>query len=208
MEKKMKKCYIVGAGNFYGSIEPCEEDIVIAADGGLVHLERMGIAPDVIAGDFDSLDSLGRLSRYLTAKDLTRVKNSEKESIKTEYLGKELEIVRCPVMKDETDMRLAYRIGASRGYTNFELYGGVGGREDHTFANYCLLLEVKNDKNDAVLVGKNTKVFVVKNEEKRIFGREGATVSVFAFGKEALGVSIRGLKYGAKNITLKRTKIK
>ena len=99
-------------------------------------------------------------------------------------------------------MYLAYEIGVSRGYTEFELYGGVGGREDHTFANYCLLLRAKNNKNSLTLVGNGTKTFVIKNEKKTVLGSEGATVSVFAFGGECQGVSIRGLKYEAESISL------
>lgn len=198
----MKKCYIVGAGDFFGSIDPCEEKLIIAADGGIVHLEGLGIVPDVIVGDFDSVDSLDRLSRYLSEEELTRVKNNECVSLVSTFSGKEIEIIRRPVMKDDTDMRLAYKTGDSRGCTDFVILGGAGGREDHTFANYCLLLEGKNDKNNIVFVGNNTKTFIVKNEKKCIFGSEGATVSVFAFGSLAEGVSIKGLKYEAENITL------
>lgn len=198
MEKREGKCYLVGAGDFYGSIDPCEKDLVIAVDGGVTHLERLGITPDVIVGDFDSLESLDCLLPYASAEDITRVKNCDTLAI----LGKGIEIVRHPIMKDDTDMRLAYRIGASKGYTEFELYGGVGGREDHTFANYCLLLEAKCDKNDITLVGNGVNVFVIKNEEKCVFGKEGKTFSAFAFSGDAEGVSIKGLKYEADNITL------
>ena len=234
----MKKCYIVGAGEFYGSIHPCEDDMVIAADGGVMHLLSLGIIPDVIVGDFDSLEE-SLENGDSSAKDLYRVKNSAEkrgddassEAVggKTDFAegllgevtlrvknckddgrevssftmgGKSVEIHRHPVMKDETDMYLAYEIGARKGYCSFELYGGVGGREDHTFANYCLLLKAKNDKNDMILVGNDTKIFVVKNEKIKIFGSAGATVSIFAFGERAEGVSIRGLKYEAENITL------
>lgn len=202
MEKRKGKCYLVGAGDFYGSIYPCEEDLVIAADGGLAHLEKLGIKPDVIVGDFDSVDSLDRLAPYISPEELTRVKNCEELGLTSSFSGKTVEIVRHPIMKDETDLCLAYQIGASKGYTDFDIYGGVGGREDHTFANYCLLLEAKNDKNDVALVGNGVKTFVVKNEKKQIFGAEGSTVSVFAFGERAEGVSIRGLKYEAEEITL------
>ncbi len=234
----MKKCYIVGAGDFYGSIHPCEDDMVIAADGGVIHLLSLGIVPDVIVGDFDSLaeslvngdcyskepyrvknnakklgcdvssDAMKEKTGFaeeLIGEVVCRVKNCEDREREIDFFtmgGKDVEIHRHPVMKDETDMYLAYEIGTQKGYRNFELYGGVGGREDHTFANYCLLLKAKNDKNDMILVGNGTKIFVVKNEKIKVSGRVGATVSVFAFGERADGVSVRGLKYEAENISL------
>ena len=198
----MKKCYIVGAGEMYGSISPCEDDLVIAADGGLEHLLKLGLIPDVIVGDFDSVSEKVFQKYGNLSEDITRVKQSaEKQSFVT-LLGKNVEVFSYPVMKDETDMQLAYQIGASRGYTSFELYGGVGGREDHTFANYCLLLRAKNDKNNAVLLGNKSKTFIIQNEKISVFGREGATASVFSFGGTAHGVSVLGLKYEARNITI------
>lgn len=193
----MKKCYIVGAGDFYGSINPCQDDMVIAADGGVEYLISLGIVPDVIVGDFDSLGENGKSASEV----LERVKNVSENGNITLF-GKSVEVFRHPVMKDETDTYLAYEIGVSRGYTEFELYGGVGGREDHTFANYCLLLKAKNDKNNMILVGNGTKIFVLKNEKKEIFGKMGATVSVFAFASLAKNVCVRGLKYEAKGIDL------
>ena len=193
----MKKCYIIGAGEMYGSVHPCEDDLVIAADGGLKHLEALGIVPDVIVGDFDSL---GEKDDACTRAKFCGSFLQDKKIISIS--GKEVEIIRHPVEKDETDMYLAYEIGMARGYTEFELFGGVGGREDHTFANYCLLLRAKNDKSNVILVGNGAKTFVLKNEKKRIFGKAGATVSVFAFGNFCEGVSIRGLKYEAQNISL------
>ena len=66
-----------------------------------------------------------------------------------------------------------------------------------------MLLKAKNQGNKATLVGNGTETIVIKNEKIEIFGNEGATVSVFAFGvSEASGVTIEGLKYTANNITL------
>ena len=197
----MKKCYIVGAGEMYGSIYPCEDDLVIAADGGIEHLKKLGIVPDVIVGDFDSVEDNVLFEYGITREDITRVKETGKNH-KIILCEKEVEVFSYPVMKDETDMYLAYEIGASRGYSAFELYGGVGGREDHTFANYCLLLKAKRDKNHITLIGNKCRIIVLQNEKITVTGRCGATVSVFAFGGAAGGVCISGLKYEAHDVSL------
>ena len=104
----MSTCYIVGAGDFYGELSPRDGDIIIAADGGYDTLKKLGIEPDLLLGDMDSLTEVPRA----------------------------LEKLVYPVRKDETDTHLAYLEGVRRGYTDFVIYGGVGGRDDHTFANY------------------------------------------------------------------------
>ena len=101
-------CYIVGSrppGEI--ALARGREALVIAADGGLRHLEAQGLTADLIVGDFDSLG---------------RVPEGDN-------------ILRHPVEKDDTDMLLAVRTGLDRGYRVFVLYGGLGGRLDHTYAN-------------------------------------------------------------------------
>lgn len=170
----MSICYIVGAGEFYGEIKPRDDDLVIAADGGYDTLMRLGARCDLLLGDMDSRA--------------------------TENVG--VETVTFPVEKDETDTHLAYLEGAKRGYTSFRVYGGVGGREDHTFANYSLLLYAKNRGHRMVLVGKGYESFVVKNQRITLTGRQGATFSVFALGGVCQGVSVAGGKYDATDVTL------
>ena len=173
----MGRCVIVGAGEVYSRVSVMPGDFVIAADGGYMHLNKMGIVPDVLIGDFDSISEI---------PDLEGV-----------------EIIRHKVEKDETDMYLAYKIGADRGFDKFYVYGGVGGREDHTFANYCLLLGAIEEGNRVFLMAEKHKSFVIKNEKVKIKSDAGKGISVFAFGSDAEGVSIKGLKYEAENITLK-----
>lgn len=53
---KTGNCYIFGAGGFDGLLTtPTQNDFVIAADGGFRYLEKLGIDPDLVLGDFDSL---------------------------------------------------------------------------------------------------------------------------------------------------------
>lgn len=173
------RCIIVGAGEIYGEIETKQGDLIIAADGGYDRLRKTSVTPDILIGDFDSIDSLPRL--------------------------KDIEIIRHPVEKDETDMYLAYKIGLQNGCDEFYIYGGTGGREDHTFANYCLLIDALNDKKRVYLMGDKRKIFAIKNEKIEFNSPAGKTVSVFAFGSDAHCVSLGGLKYEAKNVTLSAT---
>ena len=170
----MNTCYIVGAGDFYGSFIPDASDLVIAADGGYTSLTERNIRCDVLIGDMDSLSDVP-----------TGVK-----------------LIKHPSEKDETDTYLAYLHGKSLGYSNFEIYGGVGGREDHTFANYCLLAKIREDGCRATLFGNKTKCLVIKNESVKLAEREGDYISVFALGGTAEGVTIKGLYYEIQNSRL------
>ena len=171
----MGVCYIVGAGDFYKGFTPNEDDLVIAADGGYDHLKKFEIRCDVLIGDLDSIKEVP-------------------ESVRT---------IRFPVRKDETDSFLAYREGASLGYKVFYLYGGTGGREDHTFANYCLLLEARNENNTVHIISDKAKVSLIKNESLTLTGTPGMHLSLFPFGSDAEGVTVMGAEYECEKITLK-----
>ena len=171
----MKPCAIVGAGDFYPERFKREEyGLIIAADGGYDALMKVGLTPDLLIGDLDSISGV----------------------------ADGIEILRFKVEKDETDMHLAYLEGVRRGYTEFHLFGGVGGRQDHTFANYSLLLYAKLDGNSMILHGDDYYSLVIKDEAINLIGREGGGVSVFAFGGVSHGVTLRGFKYECENITL------
>ena len=169
----MSKCYIVGAGEFYGSFKKEAGDLVIAADGGFDTLKKLGITPDLLIGDMDSIEGASDTEKLI-----------------------------FPVKKDETDSHLAYLEGVKRGYTEFELYGCVGGRDDHTFANYSLLIYGKRHGHSIKIVGKLCDIFVLKNESITLDGEKDKHFSAFAFAGEAHGVSLHGLEYEADNITL------
>lgn len=170
----MKVCAIVGAGDFFPDRFKREKyDFIIAADGGCEKLLSIGVVPNLVIGDFDS----GRVH----------------EGIK--YL-------RYKVEKDETDMHLAFLEGVRRGYDTFYIFGGVGGSEDHTFANYCLLYHAKKHGKQMYLIEKNAYWLVIENEAVTLNGKTGGRLSVFAFGGEAEGVSIKGAKYEASEVKL------
>lgn len=171
----MSKCIIIGAGDFTLPKSINKGDLIIAADGGLDHCERAGITPHLFIGDMDSLES---------------------------KIPEDLEHITFPTRKDYTDMQLSYLEGKKRGYTDFEIYGGTGGRGDHTFANISLLLSVANDGGRASMISENQTYTVIKNGRISINGRESAYISVFALGGMAEDVSLKGLDYEVDSITL------
>lgn len=146
--------------------------LIIAADGGLSKLGD--INPDVVVGDFDSL---GFIPNY---------KNT----------------VVLPTEKDVTDMRQAVDIGFEKGADTFVLYGGTGGRPDHTFANYALLSLICERGRRAYLVGEGFIATVIENSSLELPEKPSGTLSVFALEKEAKGVTLKGVKYLLNDHTL------
>ena len=170
----MGKCVIFCAAEFDSLLEPIGgEDCVIAADGGLRHTEKLGLRPDVILGDFDSLG----------------------------YAPEGANVF--PVEKDDTDAMLAVRRGLAMGYREFLLYGSLDGpRLDHTVANFQTLQYLCDRGAFGYLVGSSYLVTAVKNGSLRFpAGMEG-TVSVFCLGADAEGVTLEGLHYPLEDGTL------
>lgn len=170
----MKTCCIFGAAEFDRLLEPIQkEDIVIAADGGLRHTERLGLNPQVVLGDFDSLG----------------------------YEPKGANVF--PVEKDDTDSMLAVRRGLSLGCSRFLLYGSLDGpRLDHTVANFQTLQFLADRGAFGYLIGKDYLVTAVKNGGLQFPASARGIVSVFCWGRDAGGVSIRGLQYPLENGSL------
>ena len=169
----MSTCYIVGAGELTRLPHREAGDLIIAADGGLDGLLAGGILPDLLIGDMDSKSR--------------------------DFSG---ETIVFPVRKDETDSFLAYREGVKRGYRDFVLLGGTGGREDHTFANISLLLYAKKQGHSVKMIGKQNSYSLILDGEDVFSGEALSHISVFALGGNAEGVTVRGAEYEAENITL------
>lgn len=170
----MKNCIIFCAAGFSGLAAPIgAEDLVIAADGGLAHTQTLGITPDVILGDFDSLG----------------------------YAPEGANVF--PVEKDDTDSMLAVRHGLAEGCDTFFLYGSLDGpRLDHTIANIQTLQFIADQGGAGYLIGKDFMLTVVKNGAISFPAGCTGTVSVFCLGPDARGVTLKGLYYPLEEGTL------
>lgn len=170
-----KICHCFGAGEFFCLRTAIDEsDMVIAADGGLQTTESCGISPDFVIGDFDSLGKIPH--------------------------GKNITVL--PAEKDTTDMFEAVSLGEKNGCTVFHLYGGTGGRLDHTIANIQLLRHFSEKGYCLYLHGDGYTITAVTDGEIALDGEKGNYVSVFSLSDVSEGVRIKNLKYELENYRL------
>lgn len=173
----MGVCYIVGAGSCTESVFPAKGDLLIAADGGAAHLARMGLVPDLLLGDLDSL--------------------GEKKP--------NCPLMRYPAEKDDTDMALAVEEGVSRGYREFLVFGALGGaRLDHTLAAVGLLPGYAARGLSVTLIGGGQRVCALPSGGEKCFSPAlQGYLSLLAVGTEAAGVTAENVKYPLQDATLK-----
>ena len=175
---KRQVCFVFGAGR--APARPPRitgRDLVIAADGGYAYTKSAGIRTDVFIGDFDSF-------RGVLPQD-----------------NNGLIVRRLPGEKDQTDMLAALRYGLERGFECFHIYGGTGGRLDHTLANIqCLAFLVERGARG--YLHDDGAILTAFRGEARLSARRRGVVSVFAMGGTAEGVWLSGLKYELKNARL------
>ena len=150
-----------------------EEDVFfVAADGGALLLESIGFLPDVIIGDFDSLTDLQC----------------------QHYKKMEVEIIKYPVEKDETDGELALQYCRERGLDNIIIIGFAGGRLDQQLANIFLLEYAFRNGMTALVREPGLEMGIIE-KEKIFFQKIGAGLSLIPLDEKVSGVTITGCKY-------------
>ena len=150
-------------------------DLIIAADSGQITADKCGVAPHIIAGDFDS----SALPACTVAQ-----------------------IIRVPAEKDDTDTMLACDIAIRHGARRITILGGTGGRIDHSLSNLFLLEKLKQNGVDAILCDGDNRVRVLSNETVRL-SREGFRYfSLIALDRSV--VSVCGCKYPLQEAALHR----
>jgi thiamine pyrophosphokinase len=156
-------------------------DLIIAADGGTQHCKALGITPNVIIGDFDSLDA-ANISAY-------------------QRMG--IETVQYPTHKDETDLELALLFATNHEVTHVFIIGGLGNRWDMTLANILLAVLMRFSHLSIRLLDGSDELTILRGEGHfDINGRPGDTVSLLPLGGDASGVTTHGLVYPLADETL------
>lgn len=167
-------CVIFSAAAIFETVSVGQGDYIICADGGYLHVQKLGLVPNVILGDFDS------------APMPTRT---------------DCEVIVTPAEKDDTDTMLAVKLAIERGYTDIKLYGALGGRLDHTIANLQAAAFAKEKGATLILSDDKNTAFMIQDERVRLPKTEGY-LSVLSYSDECVGVSETGVKYPLDNETI------
>lgn len=160
---------------------------VAAADAGLRVCDRIGRAPDLLVGDFDTVDA-ETLGRYL-----------HREGVRVE---------RHNPVKNASDLELTVSSLKDSGFREILALGALGGRADHALANIRLaffsgiqglrliLLDEQNRISCAVCSGEKQVLRIRRSSQW------GRYVSFFACGGTLSGFTLSGFRYPLSNYTL------
>ena len=149
---------------------------MLAADAGYLACRQAGVVPDLLLGDFDSMDQ---------PEDFDRVRP-------------------MPVEKDDTDTMLAVKTGLEQGCGEFYLYGGTGGRRlDHTLANLQTLLYLRRRGARGYLYDNDFVWTAIENETLTVEQTvEWGLLSVFSLEGRAAGIDEAGVQYPLSRASL------
>nr|WP_238549609.1 thiamine diphosphokinase [Bifidobacterium callitrichos] len=177
--ESLPQCVVFAAGEYYAvdanranAVEVPDGAFVVAADGGLDHARALGVAPDVVVGDFDSLQG----DRPACGEHT----------------------IALPPQKDDPDLLSALKIGWAHGCRTFHVYGALGGRIDHTLSAIRLTALVARHGGVAFLHGDGTIVTAIRDgrlDWPAFDATPGRMVSVFSHTDVSRGVDEPGLKY-------------
>ncbi len=145
---------------------------LFCADGGARAALSLGLRPDVVVGDLDSLD--------------------DAQQAQLAALGCRLAVY--PVAKDWTDLELALKLAMEEGATEVVILGALGGRLDQELANIMLLLLPELDNISVRIVDERQEIFVTRTEAT-IAGQPGDIVSLIPWGGDVSGIITEGLMY-------------
>jgi thiamine pyrophosphokinase len=146
---------------------------IVAVDGGLKQCKAALHCPSLIVGDFDSVSK-----KLLDEYSVPKIK-----------LKKE---------KDETDLEIAIQHEINIGIDRITIFGGWGGRIDHSLTNALLLTRFPN----RVRMETETEILFAIQGDSKIHCKKGQTLSLLPICGPVFGITTKGLKWELENKTL------
>jgi thiamine pyrophosphokinase len=158
-----------------------EDDLIIAADGGARHILELGLRPDILIGDMDSISP----------------------TLLDDLKDQGTQLIVYPRDKDHTDLELAILHALQNGVQEVLLFGVLGGRLDQTLANLMLL--TKDEWAGLSLTISNSPDIAYMMRDQNIIslqGNPGDIVSLIPLSAIVTKVSTNGLRWPLKNAEL------
>ncbi len=156
----------------YADMQP---ELLIAVDRGLEYMEGLGLHPDLLLGDCDSV----------TAKLWQRRATDSR-----------CEVLQYPSHKDDTDSALAVQAAIERGVTSLCILGATGIRLDHGLANLGLLKRCLEQGVQAELVDTHNRIRMINRSlTMKKSGQFGQYVSILPFSDRVTGITLTGFEY-------------
>ncbi|MEN6325145.1 MAG: thiamine diphosphokinase [Syntrophomonas sp.] len=154
-------------------------DIIICADGGANYARELGVKPDYIIGDLDSISA----------------------AVKEYYAAQNVNYQKYPRRKDFTDLHLALTLADKLKASEIVLIGSLGKRLDHTLANIYCGIETAQKGKKIMYYSPSCTVYLVTNY-LHLSGAAGDLVSVLVLSDKATGVYERGFEYPLEGVVM------
>nr|WP_314276829.1 thiamine diphosphokinase [uncultured Peptostreptococcus sp.] len=156
-------------------------ELIIAVDGGANHLYKMGIVPNYILGDLDSIDN----------------------DVRSYYENSNVVFKKFPSKKDETDSQLAVLLVEEVGLLGIDIYAGLGGRIDHELANIQLLYYILDRGMYPRIISDKEEIYILKDDEMNLKGNIGDIVSIIPIRGDVRGLTLTNMEYSVDELDLK-----
>ncbi len=156
------------------------DDYIVCVNGGTGHALALGLKPDLVIGDLDSLSAADR-------EEVNRLNP---------------ELIVYPSEKDKSDLELALDHAVKSKPNEIILIGALGGtRFEHAFINVLLLYIPLRQRIPARIISEDQEIMLVR-DQATIDGNAGDYLSLYALTNRADGIITGGLKYPLSNDTL------
>jgi thiamine pyrophosphokinase len=157
------------------------DDRIFCADGGTYYALALGLVPERVIGDLDSL--------------------SPELVVELEMAG--VQLCRYPVDKDQTDLELALQLAIAEKPDEILLVAALGGRLDQTLANILLLTQPKYASAQLSLVdGPQWATLMRGPKTMTIQGQPGDILSLVPLSPVAKHVNLSGVVWPLTEATL------
>lgn len=148
---------------------------LIAADGGLNTCIELGLIPELVIGDFDSLN----------------------QSILKKYPS----IIQHKILdQNKTDLEKAFEFLFSFPVKKLTVFGALGARIDHTLTNICLLTRYPGK----VIFETEYESCMALRKKSIISCKEGQKISLIPVNGEVKNINSKGLKWELNHSTLSK----